>query len=75
MTLFGRTFDGQEVAALVFMLAALILWIGVYRGERGWASWFKRWEAGRKARRQAELATEHKGDGPSSRDAPRGPWG
>ena len=72
MTLFGRTLDGQEVAALVFMLAALVLWIAVYRGERGWARWFRRWEGDRKARREAELAAG-KGDGPPSRT--RGPWG
>jgi hypothetical protein len=69
MTLFGRTLDGQEIAALVFMLTALVFWIFVYRGERGWARWFTRWEADRKARREAELAIGHK------TDAPRGPWG
>ncbi|HZW16921.1 MAG TPA: hypothetical protein VFF66_11815 [Brevundimonas sp.] len=72
MTLFGRTLDGQEIASLVFMLAALVLWIAVYRGERNWARWFRRWEGDRKARREAELATD-KGDGPSS--PARGPWG
>lgn len=74
MTLFGRTLGGEEIASLVFMLAALVLWIAVYRGERGWARWFKRWEGDRKARREAELAID-KGDAPPSRDAPRGPWG
>lgn len=74
MTLFGRTLGGEEIASLVFLLAALVLWIAVYRGERGWARWFKRWEGDRKARREAELAID-KGDAPPPRDAPRGPWG
>lgn len=71
MTLFGRTLDGQDVAALLFMLSALVLWIAVYRGDRRWARWFRRREGGRKARREAELSTD-KGDG---RASPRGPWG
>ena len=74
MTLFGRTFDGQEIASLAFLLAALVFWIFVYRGERGWARWFRRWEGDRKARREAELAME-RGEGPPTREAPRGPWG
>jgi hypothetical protein len=69
VTLFGRTLDGQEVASLVFMLAVLVLWVGALRGERSWAGWFRRWEAGRKARRDAEIASG-RGDKPS-----RGPWG
>jgi len=72
MTLFGRTFDSQEIAALVFMLTALVFWMFVYRGERNWERWFKRWEGDRKARREAELATGE-GDGPPTRA--RGPWG
>ena len=71
MTLFGRTLDGQDVAALLFMLSALVLWIAVSRGDRRRARWFRRREDGRKARREAELSTD-KGDG---RAAPRGPWG
>lgn len=75
MTLFGRTFEAQEIASLAFLLAALVFWLFVYRGERGWARWFKRWEGDRKARREAELATDRKGDGAARRDARRGPWG
>ena len=75
MTLFGRTFDAQEIAALVFMLAVLVLWIGVYRGERNWANWLTRWNAERKARRDAEIAAE-RGDPPGGAPPPRGgPWG
>ena len=75
MTLFGRTFDGQEIASLAFLLAALIFWIFVNRGERGWARWFRRWEGDRKARREAELSAGHEGDGPPPPGARRGPWG
>jgi len=70
LTLFGRTFDAQEIASLVFLIMALVLWIGVYRGERSWARWFKAWNADRKARREAE-----NGPPSSSPGEPRGPWG
>ena len=70
MTLFGRTFDTQEIASLVFLIMALVLWIGVYRGERSWARWFKTWNADRKARREAET-----GPPPPPPGEPRGPWG
>lgn len=73
MTLFGRTFEAQEIAALVGLLAVLVLWIGAWRGERNWSRWFRGWEADRKARREAELAAEQSNSRPP--DAPRGPWG
>lgn len=75
MTLFGRTLDGQEVAALVFMIAALVLWIMAWRGEVGWTRWFRRWEADRRGRRDAELSVERGERPPPSSDGPRGPWG
>ena len=75
MTLFGRTLGGEEIASLAFLLMALVLWISVWRGERDWTRWFRRWEADRKARREAELAAGQGGDGPQAPDAPRGPWG
>lgn len=75
MTLFGRTLGGEEIASLVFLLMALVIWVMAWRGERDWTRWFRGWEADRKGRREAERATEHKGDGPPSREAPRGPWG
>ena len=70
MTLFGRTFDAQEIATLVFLIMVLALWIGVYRGERSWARWFKKWNGERKARREAET-----GDHTPPPGEPRGPWG
>lgn len=75
MTLFGRTLGVEEVASLVFMLMALGLWLVVWRRDRDWTHWFRRWEADRKARREAELAGEQGGDQPPSTGAPRGPWG
>ena len=76
MTLFGRTLGGEEIASLVFMLMALVIWIAAWRGERDWGRWFKRWEADRKGRREAELAAEQGGDAaPPPSGAPRGPWG
>ena len=76
MTLFGRTFDGQEIASLVSLLLVLVLWITVWRRDRGESQWFKTWNAERKARRDAEIAAEN-GDAapPSGKRDPRGPWG
>lgn len=73
MTLFGRTLGGEEIASLAFMLMALVLWISVWRGERDWTRWFRRWEADRKARREAELSMETRGGQPPADR--RGPWG
>lgn len=73
MTIFGRTLDGQQIAYLAFLLMTLVLWIGVWRGERDWTTWFRKWEADRKGRRDAERAAENGDDGPSP-GAPRGPW-
>ena len=74
MTLFGRTFDGTEIASLVSMLLVLVLWISVWRGDRRQSQWFKTWNAERKARRDAEIAAET-GDAapPTERGDPRGP--
>ena len=43
-----------------------------WRGERNWATWFRGWEADRKARREAEVAGEQP---QPDRGEPRGPWG
>lgn len=74
MTLFGRTIGAEEIASLAFLLMALVIWVAAWRGERNWTRWFRRWEADRKARREAELAGDQGGDPPST-GAPRGPWG
>lgn len=71
MTIFGRTFDGQEIASLVSLLLVLVLWLMAYRGERNWSRWFKSWEGDRKARRDAEIRGEN---GEDPKDAPKGPW-
>ena len=71
MTLFGRTFDEQEIATLIGLLLALGMWMAVWRGNRRDSQWFKTWNDQRKARRETEQASE-KGD--TDRDGPRGPW-
>lgn len=76
MTLFGRTFDGTEIASLVSLLLLLVLWISVWRGDRRESQWLKTWNAERKARRDAEIAAENGGAGaPAEKSEPRGPWG
>lgn len=76
MTLFGRTFDGQEIVSLVALLLMLVLWIIVWRGNRQETNWFKTWNAERKARRDAEIAAEGgTSEPPSDKSEPRGPWG
>ena len=70
MTLFGTTLDGAQIAGLLGLLATLALWLIVLGRERGYAKWFRQWEADRKARRDAETggAKEQKRDR-------TGPWG
>lgn len=79
MTLFGRTFETQEIVALVGLLLTLTLWLMAWRGERNWATWFKGWEAERKARRDAEIRAENGESDPTqpgSGTRPKsGPWG
>ncbi|WGM31300.1 hypothetical protein [Brevundimonas sp. NIBR11] len=70
MTLFGATLDGAQIAALVGLLATLALWFIVLGRERGYAKWFRHWEADRKARLAAE---QGKNDEPKRE--PTGPWG
>ncbi|WP_333592230.1 hypothetical protein [Brevundimonas sp.] len=72
MTLFGTTLDAEQIAALLSLLALLVFWLVVLRRERGYARWFKQWEADRKARREAEQAAEKRGASPDGR---KGPWG
>ncbi|MGO4408642.1 MULTISPECIES: hypothetical protein [unclassified Brevundimonas] len=68
MTLFGYDLDGQQIMALASLLLVLALWLVVLGRERGYARWFRHWEADRKARHDAEAALH--GKGPK-----RGPWG
>ncbi len=75
MTLFGRTFDGQEIASLVSLLLVLVLWISVWRGNKRESEWLRTWNAERKARRDAEIAAENGEGAPSEKSEPRGPWG
>ena len=71
MNLFGQTLDAQQMAGLAFSLTALAFWCMVLVRERRAERWFKTWEAGRKARRDAEIAAE----GGQPRGEPKGPWG
>lgn len=77
MNVFGVTLDGAAIASLCGLLATLFLWIFVLRGERSQIRWFRDWEAARKARRDAELASEQaKSQEMGSIENPkRGPWG
>lgn len=75
MTLFGRTLDGQEIASLVSLLLVLLLWVTAWRRDRADTDWFRGWNAGRKARRDAEIAARDGGSPPPSGGTRRGPWG
>ena len=69
MNLFGTQLEGAQIAALVGLLATLALWLIVLGRERGYAKWFRQWEADRKTRLEAEQGkTEPKRE-------PTGPWG
>ena len=80
MTLFGTTLDGEKIAGLVALLTLLMFWVVALRREQGALFHFRKWEADRKARRDAELAKENGGatsaPPPAEPDAgKRGPWG
>jgi len=66
LTLFGYTIDAQQLFGVLSLVSVLALWLVVLGRERGYARWFRQWEADRKARRDAETAHQ----GPK-----RGPWG
>ena len=64
--------DGQQIFQLVSLFGVLALFMISLRGHLAYRSWFKRWEAQRKARRDAEIAVQE----PTRGDRPRnGPWG
>lgn len=71
MNLFGKQLGPEELTGLAFSLTALAFWCVVLARERRAERWFKQWEAGRKARRDAEIAAE----GGQPRGEPKGPWG
>ena len=74
MNLFGQTLDPQQIFQLVSLLMVLAIFIAALKGNRDYARWFRRWEAERKARRDAELAAEQPEAGRMSGDH-KGPWG
>ena len=71
MNLFGTELGSSQIMALVGLVATLILWLFVLRGERSYARWFRAWEAEREARRDTQNGTSGNDDGPSH----GGPWG
>ncbi|MGV9010738.1 hypothetical protein [Brevundimonas sp.] len=79
MNLFGRTFETQEIVAIVGMLMVLVLWVMHWKGDREWTRWFRNWEADRKARRDAEIRAESGEPDPTqpttSPGSKPGPWG
>ena len=84
MTLFGTTLGAEQITGLVGLLTLLVFWIVVLRREQGALYHFRKWEADRKARRDAELAKEKgsvsvapvvsKPETPEP-NLKRGPWG
>ena len=66
--------EPQQIFQLVSLLAVLALFCVSLRGQMNYARWFRRWEADRKARRDAERAAQERdrhGDEPGR----GGPWG
>ena len=72
MTLFGQTIDGQQLFGVISLLSVLALWLVVLGRQRGYARWFRQWEADRKARRDMESGRH--GDAPR-KGHKTGPWG
>ncbi len=70
MTLFGQTLDGQQLFGVISLLSVLALWLVVLGRQRGYARWFRQWEADRKARRDTETARNQ-----AKRGHKTGPWG
>ena len=64
--------EPQQIFQLVSLLAVLALFSISLRGHIGYARWFKKWEADRKARRDAELGAKSKNGDHVSKN---GPWG
>lgn len=82
MTLFGTTLGAEQITGLVSLLTLLVFWIVVLRREQGALYHFRKWEADRKTRRDAELALDNGGPAANANelnaprpDTKRGPWG
>ncbi|MBU1345473.1 MAG: hypothetical protein KKA16_00815 [Alphaproteobacteria bacterium] len=71
MTVFGTTLDPAQITGLVGLLATLALWLVILGRQRGYARWFKQWEADRKARLDAERGVAQ----PEPTRKKTGPWG
>lgn len=67
--------EPQQTFQLVSLLAVLGLFCFSLRDKMNYARWFKRWEAERKARRDAELAAEARANGEGGEEPKAGPWG
>ena len=64
--------EPQQTFQLISLLAVLALISFSLRDKMNYARWFKKWEADRKARRDAELAAEARERGEGDKT---GPWG
>ncbi len=71
MTVFGTTLDPAQITGLVGLLATLALWLIILNRQRGYVRWFRRWEADRKARLDAERGVR----APEQTRKKTGPWG
>ena len=67
--------EPQQIFQLVSLLAVLALFGFSLRGHIDYARGFKRWEADRKTRRDAELAAEALANGEAGDEPKTGPWG
>jgi len=65
--------DGHQIFQHVTLLGVLALFMVSLGGHMAHRAWFKRWEADRKARREAELDRDV--SAPSQDRPRRGPWG
>ncbi len=65
------TLEPAQIFQLVSLLTVLALFGFSARESINYRRWFRKWEADRKARRDAELEAEARERGD---DAPKGPW-
>jgi hypothetical protein len=67
--------EPAQIFQLVSLLAVLALFGFSARESINYRRWFRKWEAYRKARRDAELEAEARESGDIQDEAPKGPWG